>query len=104
MIYAKNAKPGTYCGSFHDIDPKQTFSVEDFLKKHSLPGPDSIVNCVLMPQGPFGTRELRIFNKSSSICQIPGLRYKDEEVASIPRPESWIGQDFRDSILRSIDC
>ena len=54
MVYAVNAKPGCYTGFWHLIHPKHRFKYMDFLAEQALPGPNSVVHCILQPHGPAG--------------------------------------------------
>ena len=43
LIYAKNAKSGTYTGVTKMIPKTKPFNVEEFLLANALPGPRSVV-------------------------------------------------------------
>ena len=43
LIYAKNAKSGTYTGVTKMIPKTKPFNVEEFLLANALPGPRSVI-------------------------------------------------------------
>ena len=100
IVYAKNDKPGTYCGFFHDISPNNPFLRNDFLALHSLPGSGSVVNCILQPQGPFGYKWEMLFEKKTALSYIPGLSYKFQGLSPLKRPPTWASQVIKDEILK----
>ena len=51
MMYSRNPKKGNYTGFFYDIPVTKSFNYENFLLKHALPGPKSVIHCILEPKG-----------------------------------------------------
>ena len=51
LIYARNSKTGSYTGFYQDIPKNSLFDHRGFLAAHALPGPKSIVHCVLQHEG-----------------------------------------------------
>ena len=72
------------------LTPAQKFDYLDFLAAHALPGPNSVINCILQPHGSAGPTQYLILKKDTAISQIPGLRYGKYMLANIPKPETWI--------------
>ena len=89
IIYCTNLKKGSYCGYVYDIPIRESFSTEDFLAKHALPGPDSRIRCEVMKQGPLGNIESCFYLKKTPICLIPGFKYSGEQISPIPKPVEW---------------
>ena len=75
MVYAANSKPGCYTGHWQVAAPRQAFNYVNFLKMQALPGPESIINCIVQPHGPSGVTRFVTVKKLSKLSQIPGLQY-----------------------------
>ena len=78
IIYCKTSKNRTYCGEVIDIPVYKTFNTEEFLAERALAGEGSRIKCILMPQGLYGNIEECFYHKESSLCIIPGYKYKGE--------------------------
>ena len=75
MVYCSNDKRGGYTGHFRKINSlKQSLDL-DYIKAHSLPGPDLVVHCHIMRNGCFGQTVEVNYWKLAPTCQIPGFRY-----------------------------
>ena len=55
----------------------------------ALPGPESIITCIIQPHGPSGANRYVTVKKQSKLSQIPGLQYRTEMIASLPRSSFW---------------
>ena len=49
LVFAKNAKKGSYCGFFNSISETNPFDQKEFLVAHALASPRSKIRCVLQP-------------------------------------------------------
>ena len=67
MIYAINAKPGCYTGFCQTRTPTHKFDYMDFISMQALPGPGSIVTCILQPYSKSGPTHYMTIEKSSSL-------------------------------------
>ena len=47
MIYARNDKQNCYTGFFTNIWKTKAFDSHKFMLTHALPGPNSIVHCII---------------------------------------------------------
>ena len=54
LIYASNQKSGCFTGFFQPGPARQSFDFLSFLKIYALPGPASIIHCILQNHGPTG--------------------------------------------------
>ena len=54
MIYASNQKPGCFTGFVKPGPASQRFDFLNFIKSQALPGPGSLVHCILQHYGPTG--------------------------------------------------
>ena len=61
----------------------------DFLASQELPGPDSIVNCVIQRYGPVGPTEFKTVVKRTPLSEIPGINPRTQENINLPRPPTW---------------
>ena len=102
MIYAKNLKTGCYTGFWQVSPPSRNFNYLDFIAAQALPGPGSIINCIIQPHGPGGPTRFLTLEKQTSLSQIPGLRYSFEALANIPKPVTWEEQALTPASLQSI--
>jgi len=102
LIFAANEKAGSYTGFFKHIPLFYAFDHQSLLAANALPGPHSVIHCLLYPNGPQGGRlELKI-SKKSDFAQFPGLTYRMEALASLPRPKQWYDGILDGAVLRSI--
>ena len=99
LVFANNAKSGSYCGFFKNIPETHTFNHEAFLKANSLAGPGSIIRCVLQPQGPEGYKKECTYEKETPLAQIPGLQYQLEPVFIKQKPSTWSDEGINKTIL-----
>ena len=87
LVYAKNDKPGCFCGFIKDIRLSHRLNVEEFLAAHALPGPDSLIRCLLYPNCLEGGVAQFTLRKDTSLSQIPGLPYRMDKIASLSKPK-----------------
>ena len=102
MVFAVNAKPACYTGFWQLIQPGRRFKYVDFLAEQALPGPGSIITCILQPQGSTGAVEFLTIEKKTALSQIPGLKYRPEVLANLPKPASWDNHKLSESAKQSI--
>ena len=67
-----------------------------------MPGPDSIINCIVQSNGPGGPTRFLTVQKQSALSQIPGLNYGFEALSNISKPETWEIQKLNAATLQSI--
>ena len=61
----------------------------DFLAAQALPGPRSVVTCILQPYGPGGPTQYIVLEKETPLSQVPGIQYRSQALANLPRPSTW---------------
>ena len=71
----------------------------DFLSAQALPGPGSIINCIIQLNGTAGPTRFLTVQKEATLSQIPGLNYGYEALANISKPESWEVQKLNTATL-----
>ena len=89
LIYAVNSKPKCFTGFFQKAPLAGHFKWVDFLASQALPGPDSIVNCVIQRYGPVGPTEFKTVVKRTPLSEIPGIKHSTQENINLPRPPAW---------------
>ncbi len=68
MIYARNQKPGCFTGFFQTGPARQSFNWLNFIKVQALPGPNSIVHCVIQHHGPSGPTSFYTMVKQATLA------------------------------------
>ena len=61
----------------------------NFLAAQALPGPASILTCILQPYGPGGPTQYLVLEKETPLSQVPGLQYRVQKIANLPRLQTW---------------
>ena len=89
LIFAANSKPGCFTGFYKVAQPGRVFKYQDFLAAAALPGPQSIINCVIQQYGSAGPAKFVVVEKETALSTIPGLVYQLEAIANLPKPAAW---------------
>ena len=64
LFFAKNIKAGSYTGFYKNIPKGSLFDHRGFIAAHALPGPESVVQCVLQRHGPASSTVKQTLRKS----------------------------------------
>ena len=67
MVFATNAKPYCYTGFWQPVLSGRHFKYLDFLAEQALPGPSSVVTCVIQPHGPAGPTTFLTLEKQTAL-------------------------------------
>ena len=89
LVFANNAKKGSYCGFFKNISETHPFNIEKFLAAYSLAGPESKIKCVLQPRGSEDYKTVCTYEKATALAQSPALTYRQELLFLRPKPSTW---------------
>ena len=63
IVYAANSKPSCFTGFIQHKTGGRNYHYTDFVAARALPGPDSVVTCVVQSHGPVGRTEYRVLQK-----------------------------------------
>jgi len=86
LIYAQNSKPSCFTGFFQLGQARSHFRYLDFITDQALPGPGSLIHCVIQHYGPTGPTKFLTMEKKTALAEIPGLKYRPEAIANITLP------------------
>ena len=103
LIYAKNAKRGCYTGFYKDIPKTVPFDHEEFLQANALPGPKSIIQCLISNGRKNKVVKHIFYEKGASVGQIPGFSYDKYPVPEIPILGSWEGARISPTMRRNLE-
>ena len=102
MIYASNDKPGCFTGHLQVRTPDKHFDHMTFIAAHAQPGPGSFVTCIIEPHGNLGFTNYMVLEKTTTLSQIPGLRYRPKLISNLPRPSTWDKAPLTEATLNSV--
>ena len=67
LLYAANSKTSCYTGFWKGTSRQHHLNFLEFLAVHALPGPDSIINCVIQQYGPAGPTTFMTVKKTTAL-------------------------------------
>ena len=102
LVWAKNSKKKCYTGTYQVDCPDRYFKHKDFLAAQAHPGPGSVTTCVLQPHGAVGRTTFLTLEKLTALSQFPGLQYRSEALANLPRLLSWEEHKLLPATVQSI--
>ena len=103
LIYARTDKRGFYCGFYKPIHPKHPFDFRNFLWQYQLPGPNSLVHCVVQKNAQRGNTAKLSLKKDLRMAHVPGLKYRPLGPANLPMPTSWSRVCFSEQLQQAIE-
>ena len=103
MIYASNQRPGSYTGFYKPISKPNTFDRHRFLTQYALPGPGSVVHCIIQKDGPTASTIKQTLKKDQAVSHIPGLLYRPTEISNIVKLPTWTSSPMPVEVTKSID-
>ena len=76
LIFAQNSKPSCFTGFFQPGQMRSHFNYLDFITTQALPGPGSLIHCIIQHYGPTGPTKFLTMEKMTALAEIPGLKYR----------------------------
>ena len=67
MVYAVNEKSSCYTGFTQVKTQGKGFDYKDFLASQALPGPNSIITCIIQPYGIRGPTQYMVLEKKTPL-------------------------------------
>jgi hypothetical protein len=102
ICYAKNDKRGGYTGGYRNITSTSQLTLKEFMARHALPGPGSVITCIVQRHGPLGDTEIFKMVKLTQLAQIPGMKYGLAPATYTNFPAEWTGRHLTPAQVKSI--